>query len=187
MLLVKTRRAYKHPAILAAVDPSHAYAKPLKLDREILGCASRIAEALRGSLHTIFAYDPVPVAGMESGLPLGETMEAIAAAMEARARKLFASVLNGASVPQSRRHLVPQHPIDAIEGAAAKIGCGIVVMGAISRSGLKRLVLGNTAERVFDDLHCDLLVVKPKRFASRVPLARRGPQLMTLPLVQPGY
>lgn len=187
VLLVKARRAYKHPAILAAVDPSHAYAKPLKLDREILGCASQIAEALQGSLHTVFAYDPVPVAGMESGLPLGGTMEAIAAAMEARARKLFASVLNGASVPESRRHLVPQHPIDAIEGAAAKIGCGIVVMGAISRSGLKRLVLGNTAERVFDDLHCDLLVVKPKRFTSRVPLARRGPQLMTLPLVQPGY
>ncbi|HEV7137399.1 MAG TPA: universal stress protein [Steroidobacteraceae bacterium] len=187
VLLVKMRRAYKHPAVLAAVDPSHAYAKPLKLDREILSCASQIAEALQGSLHTVFAYDPVPVAGMESGLPLGETMEAIAAAMEARARKLFASVLNGASVPESRRHLVPQHPIDAIEGAAAKIGCGIVVMGAISRSGLKRLVLGNTAERVFDDLRCDLLVVKPKRFASRVPLARRGPQLMTLPLVQPGY
>ena len=187
VLLVKTRRAYKHPAILAAVDPSHAYSKPLKLDREILSCASQIAEALRGSLHTVFAYDPMPVAGMDSGLALGETTEAIAAATEERARKLFGRVLNGVSVPESQRHFVPQHPIDAIEGAAAKIGSGIVVMGAISRSGLKRLVLGNTAERVFDDLHCDVLVVKPKRFASRVPLARRGPQLMTLPVIQPGY
>ena len=187
VLLVKTRHAYKHPAILAAVDPSHAYSKPLKLDREILDCASQIAEALRGSLHTVFAYDPMPVAGMESGLPLGETTEVIAAAAEARARTLLARVLNGASVPEPRRHVVPQHPIDAIEGTAAEIGCGIVVMGAISRSGLKRLVLGNTAERVFDDLHCDVLVVKPKRFASRVPLARRGPQLMALPVLPPGY
>ena len=85
----------------------------------------------------------------------------------------------------SRRHLVPQHPIDAIEATAASVGCNIAVMGAISRSGFKRLVLGNTAERVFDELPCDVLVVKPKRFPSRVPRARRGPQLMTLPVIEP--
>lgn len=186
VLLVKTRRPYDHPAILAAVDPSHSYSKPLKLDREILGCASRIAEALRGSLHAVFAYEAIPVAAMASGLPLGETTEALAAATQARARKALARALNGASIPVSRRHLVPQHPIDAIEGAAAKIDCGIVVMGSVSRSGLKRLIIGNTAERVLDDLHCDVLVVKPKRFASRVPRASRGPQLMTLPVLQPG-
>ncbi len=186
VLLVKTSRSYDHPAVLAAVDPSHSYSKPLKLDREILGCASQIAHALRGSLHAVFAFDPVPIAVMEAGVPLGRSTEVIAAEAEAGARKSFARALSGASIPQSRRHLVPQHPIDAIEGAAAKTGCGIVVMGAISRSGLKRLVLGNTAERVFDDLHCDVLVVKPQRFASRVPRALRGPQLMTLPIVQPG-
>lgn len=87
---------------------------------------------------------------------------------------------------QSRRHLVPRHPIDAIEGIAQKIGSGIVVMGAISRSGLRRLAIGNTAERVFDALSCDLLVVKPKSFTSRVPRARRGAQLVTLPVIQPG-
>lgn len=187
VLLIKTPQAYDHPAILAAVDPSHAYSKPLKLDREILGCASQIAQALRGSLHAVFAYDPIPIAAMEPGLPLAQSTEAIAAATETRARKVFARTLNGASVPESRRHLVPQHPIDAIEGAAAKIDCGIVVMGAISRSGLKRLILGNTAESVFDALQCDVLVVKPKSFASRVPRAQRGPQVMTLPVVQPGF
>lgn len=187
VLLIKTPQAYDHPAILAAVDPSHAYSKPLKLDREILGCAAQIAQALRGPLHAVFAYDPAPVAAMESGLPLGESTEAIVAASATRARKVFARALNGVSVPESRRHLVPQHPIDAIEGAAAKTDCGIVVMGAISRSGLRRLVLGNTAEHVFDRLQCDVLVVKPKHFVSRVPRAQRGPQLMTLPIVQPGF
>ena len=50
----------------------------------------------------------------------------------------------------------------------------IVVMGAISRSGLKAAFIGNTAERVLDDLPCDLLVVKPQRFANRVPRTKRG-------------
>jgi universal stress protein E len=186
VLLVKTRKTYDHPTILAAVDPTHAYSKPLRLDREILSCAAQVAEALRGSLHTVFAYDPLPIPAMEAGgLALAGVTDEIASETESRARKVLARALNGASIPESRRHLVPRHPIDAIEGAAAEIGCSIVVMGGISRSGIKRLVLGNTAERVFDELPCDVLVVKPKRFASRVPRARRGPQLMTLPVGSP--
>lgn len=185
VLLVKTPNAYDHPSILAAVDPTHAYSKPLKLDREILNCATRLTHALRGSLHAVFAYEPLPVAALNAELPLAGATDEIAAETKARARKQLAHVLNGATIPETRRHLVPQHPIDAIRRTAADVGSSIVVMGAISRSGLKRLVLGNTAERVLDELPCDVLVVKPRRFASRVPRARRGPQLMTLPVVQP--
>jgi universal stress protein E len=185
VLLVKTQQPYDHPAILAAVDPTHAYSKPLKLDREILNCAAQITHVLRGSLHAVFAYNPLPVAALEPGLALTGVTDAIAAETKARARKALARVLNGATIPESRRHLVPRHPIDAIQATAAQVGCNIAVMGAISRSGFKRLVLGNTAERVFDELPCDVLVVKPKRFPSRVPRARRGPQLMTLPVIAP--
>jgi len=186
VLLVKTRRPYRHPSILAAVDPTHAYAKPLKLDHEILSTAAQLARALRGRLHAVFAYNPLPVLAMEPGLALAGVTDEVAMETEGRAKKALARVLNGASIPPPRRHVVPRHPTDAIEDAAAEIGCGIVVMGAISRSGFKRLVLGNTAERVFDELPCDVLVVKPRRFPSRVPRARRGPQLMTLPVIEPG-
>jgi universal stress protein E len=40
----------------------------------------------------------------------------------------------------------------------------VVVMGALSRSGLKGLFLGNTAEDVLDRLHSDLVIVKPTGF-----------------------
>ena len=185
VLLIKTPQPYDHPSVLAAVDPTHAFSKPLKLDREILSCASQLTHALRGSLHAVFAYSPLPVPALEPGLALVGATDAIATETRAMARKALARVLNGATIPESRRHVVPQHAIDAIESTAAEVGCNIVVMGAISRSGLKRLVLGNTAERVFDELPCDVLVVKPKRFASRVPRTRRGPQLMTLPVITP--
>jgi universal stress protein E len=39
-------------------------------------------------------------------------------------------------------------------------------MGAVSRSGLKGLFLGNTAEDVLDRLHCDLVIVKPTGFRA---------------------
>jgi universal stress protein E len=44
-----------------------------------------------------------------------------------------------------------------------------VVMGAVSRSGLKGLFIGNTAEDVLDRLHCDLVIVKPKGFKATLP------------------
>lgn len=52
--------------ILAAIDPSHAYSKPIKLDREILRCASMITRALRGALHATHAFDPLPIDAMAS-------------------------------------------------------------------------------------------------------------------------
>src|SRR5690242_16653673 len=39
VLLVKSKRPYRKPCLLAAVDPSHAFAKPAKLDTEILQTA----------------------------------------------------------------------------------------------------------------------------------------------------
>jgi universal stress protein E len=44
----------------------------------------------------------------------------------------------------------------------------MLVMGAISRSAVGRLLIGSTAERVLDALPCDVLIVKPgHRRASR--------------------
>jgi universal stress protein E len=58
VLLVKKSGPYRHPNILAAVDPSHAHSKPAQLDREILGVAEQISKALKGKLHAIHAYAP---------------------------------------------------------------------------------------------------------------------------------
>jgi hypothetical protein len=39
------------------------------------------------------------------------------------------------------------------------------------------LLIGNTAERILDDLTCDILVVKPANFRVRIPRAARGARL----------
>jgi len=69
---------------------------------------------------------------------------------------------------------VAQSAVDGIRSVARATRAGIVVMGAISRSGLKRLFIGNTAERLLDVIECDVLIVKPRRFASHVQRRRRG-------------
>jgi universal stress protein E len=40
------------------------------------------------------------------------------------------------------------------------LGADLLVMGAVSRSAVQRLLLGSTAELVLDFVPCDLLIVK---------------------------
>jgi hypothetical protein len=61
----------------------------------------------------------------------------------------------------------------------------MVVMGAMSRSGLKRVFIGNTAERVLNDLPCDVLVVKPPRFHTGVNGKSRGVRVLVPPPLIP--
>jgi universal stress protein E len=180
VLIVKSRPLYRRPVVLAAVDPSHAFAKPGRLDEEILRLAGAVAGALHGKLHALHACPlPLPVGMPPEGWTSGKmSAEDIRAEIEekavAQAGPGFDRVLKSAHIPRSRRHLLARHPIDAIPDVARKTRSAIVVMGAVSRSGLKSVFIGNTAERVLDRLQCDLLVVKPLRFATRVPRAVRG-------------
>jgi universal stress protein E len=52
---------------------------------------------------------------------------------------------------------------------ARRLRADVVVMGAVSRRGLARLLIGNTAEQALDELPCDVLVVKPRGFRTTVP------------------
>lgn len=182
VLLVKNPRAYKRPVVLASVDPSHTFAKPSRLDDEILRQAQAITGALRGTLHVVHAYVPMPIGLPAVDYSAPNVTQRIEAHVRAQARAGFERVLRSSAIPRARRHLVARHPIDAIAKVARDVGSSIVVMGAVSRSGLKRMFIGNTAERVLDHLSCDVLVVKPSRFASHVARPRRGPRLVGLPL-----
>lgn len=181
VLLVKSGAAWDKPAVLAAIDPGHAYAKPAKLDAAILDLGGQVAAALGGKLHAVHAFVPtlLDVRHLDLDDPnLPATIEARAAQ---HARAGFDRALAGADVPAPRRHLVARHPVDAIPETAKAVGAGVVVMGAVSRSGLKRLTVGDTAEQILDSLARDVLIVKPSHFAARVPPRKRGVQLIASP------
>jgi universal stress protein E len=174
VLVVKTLRAWRRPTVLAAIDPRHAFAKPAGLDARILNAGAEFSRALRGTLHVMHAYVPVPGTAIPLIAGSSGALAELAADTEARARQAFQRALRAARIPRSRRHLVRGTPGTAIQRTARAVGAQIAVMGAISRSGLKRVMIGNTAETALGDLGCDVLVVKPARFVTRVARGRRG-------------
>lgn len=174
VLLVKSARAWRRPTLLAAIDPRHAFAKPAGLDGRILKAGAQWSRALRGSLHAMHAYVPIAAGALPLTAGSGAVLAEIAAETEAQASRAFSRALQSSRIPRSRRHLVRGAPSAAIPRTARTLGAQIVVMGAVSRSGLKRFLIGNTAERALGALGCDVLVVKPPRFVTRIARGRRG-------------
>ena len=177
VLLVKKSKPYSKPALLAGLDPFHEFAKPARLDREILALGESLAGALKGTLHAAHVFlAPAFRAGD------GADGRALVDLYQARAREQALAALQkelkGHDFAPSRTHVVPGHPAEQLPRLVKSLGAEIVLMGAVSRSGLKRLVVGNTAEAVFDALACDILVVKPAGFRNRVPTRVRGPSFV---------
>jgi len=52
-------------------------------------------------------------------------------------------------------------PADAIVEATAHIKANLIVIGSHGNTGLTRILLGSTAERVVREATCDVLIIKP--------------------------
>jgi universal stress protein E len=178
VLLVKTPGTYRRPILLAALDPAHSFSKPARLDHRILAATTAFTRALRGTQHALYAYAPFPFAAAPETMVDPVTVEKLQADAAASAVKLLDRALHTSRLPKAHRHVVGRSAADAIAQTAEELHSSIVVMGAVSRSGLKRLFIGNTAERTLDLLSCDALIIKPAQFANRLPRGRRGPRVV---------
>lgn len=167
--LVKGSRTLARRPVLVALDPQHAHAKPAALEPRLLQAARVFAGWTGGTLNAAHCYLPPPVVGA-SGLPEAMVMppDWLRRAREGAAKALQSAVKPFGLV-RTRAKVLLGAPIDALPAEARRLGAGLVVMGAVSRSGLKRLFIGNTAERVLDALGTDVLVVKPEGFRTPVP------------------
>ena len=140
VLMLKTEKSYLEACVVAAVDPMHSHAKPAALDEAIIDAASQLATAVGGTLHICHAHTP-------------QGREECESRVHALARR--------AKLADDHTHLAGGDPSDVVPRFARSLQADVMVMGAVSRSALERVLIGYTAERVLDALNCDVLVVKP--------------------------
>jgi universal stress protein E len=181
VLLVKSARSYRKPVILAALDPTHAFDKPAALDTEILRFSATLADALHGAVHAVHGYVPVPPNVSPALLSKPGELEKILAVAEETAFDALSKVAEPLGISRSCLHVVGRHPTDAVEEVATETGSQIVALGSLSRSGVDKFLIGNTAEALIDRLKCDVLVVKPPDFRHRVARVPRGAHVVPLP------
>ncbi|HVN46858.1 MAG TPA: universal stress protein [Steroidobacteraceae bacterium] len=174
LLLVKSPRPYRSPLVLAAVDPFHRHARPASLDVRLLQAGAGLARELRGRLEVFHAY--MPLVGLEpmaiAAAPVITMPPELEEAHIAQVRRVVSQLAAKAGLPRARCHIRMGEVSNELSAFARRSGAAIVVMGAVSRSAMARLFIGNAAERTLDQLSCDVLIVKPRGFP--VTVARRG-------------
>lgn len=174
MWFVRSGTLPQRSKVLVAVDPRHSHAKPARLDDRLLKTAAALTEQLEGDVRVVHAYE-TPASSIPSML-----MEPIRLPISPERTREFI-----ASTTRVVNRLCAKHGIDTgecivqegitrdvIAAVAQRQGADLLVMGAVSRSMLKRPVIGSTAESVIDHVDCDVLVVKPAGFKTPVKRAQ---------------
>jgi len=169
LLLVKPRAIGHVPAVVAAVDPLHPRDKAASLDDRILTSAKELAHLLCGQTHVLHTFDISPVIMTSADgmtMPIAVPIAEMAAELEKNHTEAVRALAEKHRIPRERVYVLQGHTRDVLVSSTDRLRADVVVMGAVSRSGLERLFIGSTAEAVLDKLSCDVLIVKPAGFAG---------------------
>lgn len=159
--IVRAERSGPLKTILAATDFSPASGKALS-------AAAALAARLGAELHLLHVSESS--GALKSAKDQGFLAEISAKEVERRQQeqlRQFAAEICGDDA-QPRLQLAKGEPAKAIAAAAKKLDADLTVLSTVGRSGLAGLLVGNTAEKVVDSVHCDVLAVKPDGFVSAV-------------------
>ena len=118
-----------------------------------------LAKAAKGRIHLLHAYS-WPVRGVmpyDMTIPAG-VADGIRAGIEGSSRSCARGwQREGVSATAEAS---AETPVEAVVGAAEKIGAGLIVMGTRGLTGIKHVVLGSVAERTVRLAPCPVLAVK---------------------------
>jgi universal stress protein E len=171
LMLVKPRPVAAKPCVVAAIDPLHERDPARSLDKKILATASALRATTSGELHVFHAFDITPVIAASTEammMPMALPIVEITDAMNAEHTAAVHELTDAMPLPRERVHIVQGGAREQLLGLVDRLRADVVVMGAVSRSGLERLFIGSTAEEVLDRIPCDLLIVKADGFKPRL-------------------
>ena len=174
LLLSRTADWAAQPRLLAALDPGHHGDKPAALDHDILDAAQYLARQLDGTVTAVHAFFPAALLAATTGFagaPLAQELGTVDLLESERMR------VSTALREIADAHGLGDRSVRVLQGSASEVlprvatedHIDLVVMGAISRSRLREVFIGSTAERLLDRLPCDVLVVRSADFREKLP------------------
>jgi universal stress protein E len=135
VLLVKTDQPDPARPVLAAVDIKAKDAPHQKLTETVIEYAKAVAAVTGAELHAVNAYQ-------------GEMNFVHPPDL---AKRL--------GIERRQAHVGNSAPEDLITEIAGKLGTPLVVIGSLARRGMSGAVVGNTAERILDQIQSDILCI----------------------------
>ncbi len=160
VMIIKPARQKKFRRILAAVDPV-AHTNPQhQLNTRIMDTAISLAELEMADLYVLHVWE------LEFEKHRGidreaNNMAAIAtAARQGSQRRMDELVEDYTHVPL-KDFLIKGKPHKLIPKFIDDNDIDLLVMGTVARSGIPGFIVGNTAERILNNIDCSVLALKP--------------------------
>lgn len=147
-------------SILAAIDTTSPDAEHQSLNSRILEQATLMGTLLEDEVHAGTACAPLPVlidmdyTAIDPNVYVEKVQES--------AVKRGKAIIADSTINPSNLHTVIGQPEFAIADLADKLDSRMIVIGTVSRTGLAGYLIGNTAEQILYNMHCDILTVKPE-------------------------
>jgi len=177
VLVIKNERPYDDGTrVIAAVDPMHTHDNPGILDERIVDLGTTLSQALGLPLHIFHACSLLPQ-GLPREVRLRDLPEAVHAdicgAWQAKAESRVRQLAEASRIPERQVHLTLGEPVELLARFVGKGSGDLLVMGAVSRSKLRKVMIGHTAEKVLDVTDCDVVIVKLRPAAIRASSSAR--------------
>lgn len=148
--------------LLAAVDPLHAGDAPAALDHRLITVARELEQCLQLDAHYLHAYMALPHT-LAFNAELLADYDNYVLRTEAHHREAFDALLGHyPGIDRQRTRLAQGFAEEAIPAYVKEHAIDLLLMGAVARGQIDNVLIGQTAERVFEEVECDLLVIRPR-------------------------
>lgn len=101
----------------------------------------------------------IPISKFKVELDITDQHQVLAKEGEETKLKLENIIQASNQLPSFNAHIKAGSPASNIKSVASKLKVNIVVMGSVGRTGLKGLLIGNTAEKILNRLTVDTMIV----------------------------
>lgn len=148
--------------VLVAVNPSK---RSLELNRKLLDWGSTMAEDIGCDLDFVHTWEYWGEEDLRNSAFFQTDLERLDQRIEIeRSQHLVATEKwladEGVVVDPHNLHVPKGRVAPTVAQVARSVGAPLVVAGSVGRRGIRRLIMGNSAEELVDVLPCSILVVK---------------------------
>jgi len=167
--LVKPRPIAQNPTILTAIDPRPYLGGPGSIDERILDAGLALERAVQGELHVFHGFDisaALAVSADALSAPISAPARDLKSTLMREHRAAVLALTDPRGLAHERVH-VHEGPVRQLLVAWTRdMNVDVLVIAAVSRGRRDVPCIGSTAERVLDEIPCDLLIVAPPGAAA---------------------
>jgi nucleotide-binding universal stress UspA family protein len=138
--------------ILIATDGS-------KRTQNAVDMGLKIAREQNSKVYTVYVVDTVTF----TSIPMDVTWENMYQLLKEEGEEAVKTIKDNSAGMDVETHVLEGNPAVEITKFAADNGVDLIVMGTLGKSGIDRILLGSTAEKVIRIAGCPVLVIKSSK------------------------